>query len=98
MACCGLDLVVFSTVFLAKGSSNMVLLHRMVAFIASSLYHVKDAELLLSVGLPRVQPPALSGMVYNIPLTGHSTTSQAVTAWVWPWKTGERMRARSNRT
>lgn len=43
MDCCRLDLVVvvLSTVLLAKGSSRMVLLHRVVAFVASSLYDVR---------------------------------------------------------
>lgn len=95
--CCGLDLVVLSTVLLAKGSSRMVLLHRVVAFVVSSLYNVKDIELLLPAGLMRMQTPALSGMAYSLPLSGHSMTSQAVTDWIRPW-IGERMGAKSNRT
>lgn len=48
-------LVVLSTVLLAKGSPHMVLLHGVVASVASSLYDMKDAELLLPDGLTGVQ-------------------------------------------
>lgn len=57
-----------------QGSSHMVLLHRVVAFIASSLHNVKDVEPLLLAGLRRAQAPALSGVVHSLPLAGHRTT------------------------
>lgn len=49
-------------------------MHRVVAFIASSLHNVKDVEPLLLAGLRRAQAPALSGMVHSLPLAGHRTT------------------------
>lgn len=69
---------------------------RVVAFTASSSYHVKDTESLLPVGLTRVQPPASAGL--QPPNRLGSVASWAVAAWIWPWKTGEKMGAKSNGT